>query len=193
MEKKVKYIFFDSRKTAFELVVLNTRFYWERILLIGCQYVNKQSLDFIYCLDRIFEAVFLSDWSKNMTKILSCSFKNWFGPFNMLIFSKCSDTWLSRHFSNRAFAAYSLTKKSPLRLILFLKVFTIWCSFQKRRKKSRKYCSISRKLILNWLRKTVAFTKTEHLWSGVNTLTKSLKISDTAKTEFLELIFSQSD
>ena len=139
MEKKVKYIFFDSRKTAFELVVLNTRFYWERILLIGCQYVNKQSLDFIYCLDRIFEAVFLSDWSKNMTKILSCSFKNWFGPFNMLIFSKCSDTWLSRHFSNRAFAAYSLTKKSPLRLILFLKVFTIWCSLKKRRKKLQKY------------------------------------------------------
>ena len=119
-----------------------------------------------------------------MTKILSCSFKNWFGPFNMLIVNKPSDTWLSRHFSNRAFAAYSLTKKSPLRLILFLKVFTIWCSFQKRRKKSRKYCSISRKLILNCMRKTVAFTKTEHLWSGVNTLTKSLKFQILLRQSF---------
>ena len=128
-----------------------------------------------------------------MTKILSCSFKNWFGPFNIMIVNKCSGTWLSIPFSNCAFAAYSLIKKSPLRLILFFKVFTIWCSFQKWRKKLRKYFSISRKLHLNWLRKTVAFFKTEHLWSGVNMLTKCLKISDTAKTEFLELIFFQSD
>ena len=129
-----------------------------------------------------------------MTKILPCSFKNWFGPFfNMLIVNKCSDTWLSKYFSNRAFAAYSLTKKSPLRLILFFKVFTIWCSSQKLRKKLRKYFLISRKVHLNWLRQTLAFTKTEHLWSGVNMLTNSLKISDTAKTEFLKLIFFQSD
>ena len=128
-----------------------------------------------------------------MRKILPCSFKNWFGPFNKLFVNNCPDTWLSRHISNRACGAYSLTKKSPLRLILFFKVFSIWCSFQKRRKKFRKYFSISRKLHLNWLRKTLAFTKTEHLLSGVNMLTNSLKISDTAKTEFFEQIFFQSD
>ena len=128
-----------------------------------------------------------------MTKILPCSFKSFFGPFKMLIINKCSDTWFSTHFGNRAFAAYSLTKKSSLRLILFFKVFTIWCSFRKWRKKFRKYFTISRKLHLNWLRKTLAFTKTEHLWSGVNMLTKSLKISYTAKTEFFELIFFLSD
>ena len=48
MKKKVQYIFFDSSKTTFELVALNTRFYWDRILVIGCQYVNKESQDFIY-------------------------------------------------------------------------------------------------------------------------------------------------
>ena len=41
-------MFFDLEIIVFELVPLNTRFYWERMLLIGCQYVNKQSQDFIY-------------------------------------------------------------------------------------------------------------------------------------------------
>ena len=48
MQKKIEKIFFDLEIVAFELVVLNTRFSWERMLLIGCQYVNKQSQDFIY-------------------------------------------------------------------------------------------------------------------------------------------------
>ena len=41
--KKIEKIFFGFDIIAFELVALNTRFYWERILVIGCQYVNKQS------------------------------------------------------------------------------------------------------------------------------------------------------
>ena len=41
-------ITFDLEIIAFKLVALNTRFYWERILVIGCQYVNKQSPDFRY-------------------------------------------------------------------------------------------------------------------------------------------------
>ena len=36
------------------------------------------------------------------------------------------------------------------------------------------------------------FTETEYLSSGVNMLTNSLKISDTTKTEVLELISFQS-
>ena len=48
MEKKINKIIFDLEINAFELIALNTRFYWERILVIGCQYVNKQSLDFRY-------------------------------------------------------------------------------------------------------------------------------------------------
>ena len=37
------------------------------------------------------------------------------------------------------------------------------------------------------------FTETEYLSSGVNMLTNSLKISDTTKREFFELMFFQSD
>ena len=46
MQKKIAKIVFDLEIIAFELVPLDTRFYWERILVIGCQYVNKQSQDF---------------------------------------------------------------------------------------------------------------------------------------------------
>ena len=48
MQKKIKKIFLDLEITAFELVALNSRFYRKRILVIGCQYVNKQSQDFRY-------------------------------------------------------------------------------------------------------------------------------------------------
>ena len=41
MKQKIHKIFSDFDIIAFELVALNTRFYWERILLIGFQYVNK--------------------------------------------------------------------------------------------------------------------------------------------------------
>ena len=30
------------------MVALNTSFYWERMLVIGCEYVKKQSQDFRY-------------------------------------------------------------------------------------------------------------------------------------------------
>ena len=48
MHKKIHKMFFDFEIIAFELVALNTRFYCKRILVIGSQYVNKQSQDFRY-------------------------------------------------------------------------------------------------------------------------------------------------
>ena len=84
---------------------LNNHFYWERILFIGCQCANKQSQDFRYYKNRIFWAEFLSEWSKNMTKILPCRFKQSFGLFNMLTIYKFSDTRLFRHLSHPAFCS----------------------------------------------------------------------------------------
>ena len=46
--RKTGKIFFDFQIIAFELVPLHTRFYCERILVMGCQYVNKQSQDYGY-------------------------------------------------------------------------------------------------------------------------------------------------
>ena len=48
MQQNFQEIFFDFEMLAFELVALDTRFYWERILFFRCQYVNKQSEDLIY-------------------------------------------------------------------------------------------------------------------------------------------------
>ena len=48
MQQKIEKTFYDLEIIAFEVVALNTRFYWERILVIGCQYVNKQSQDLRY-------------------------------------------------------------------------------------------------------------------------------------------------
>ena len=70
--------------------MLNTRFYWQKILVIGCQYDHKQSQDFRYYQKWIFRADFLSKWSRNMTKILPCRFKQSCRPFNMLTIHKCS-------------------------------------------------------------------------------------------------------
>ena len=48
MQKKIQKILFDFQIISFELVALDTRFYFGRILVIGCQYVKKQSQDFRY-------------------------------------------------------------------------------------------------------------------------------------------------
>ena len=48
MQKKLQKMFSGFEMIAFELVALNTRFYWENILVIGIHYANKESEDFIY-------------------------------------------------------------------------------------------------------------------------------------------------
>ena len=101
------------------IVALDTRFYWERILVIGCQYVNKQPQDFRYYWKRVFLVDFFSEWSKNMRKILPCRFKESFGPFNMLTVHKCSDTGLFRHLSNPAFCSLQFEKEITSEAHLF--------------------------------------------------------------------------
>ena len=46
MERKIQKSFFGFEITAFELVALNIRFYWENILVIGGQYGKKESQGF---------------------------------------------------------------------------------------------------------------------------------------------------
>ena len=48
MRKKCLENCFDFEITALQLVALDTRFYCDRTLFSGCQYVNKQSQDFKY-------------------------------------------------------------------------------------------------------------------------------------------------
>ena len=117
--KKIYKIFFDLEIIAFELVALNTRFEWERILVIGCQFVRKQSQDFRYYQDRIFRDDFVSEWSRNMTETLPCRHKQCFRPCNMLTVHKCSDTRVFRHYVTPLFPVCSFRNKTPVRLIFF--------------------------------------------------------------------------
>ena len=48
IQKKIEKIFLVLEIIAFELVVLETHFSRDRILVIWNQYVNKQSQDFTY-------------------------------------------------------------------------------------------------------------------------------------------------
>ena len=84
MQEKIEKTFFDFKVLVFELVALNTRFYWVKIPVIGWQYVNKHFQDFRYYQNKIFGADFVSELSKNMTKILQWKFMQGFGRFNML-------------------------------------------------------------------------------------------------------------
>ena len=131
MNKKIQKMFFSFELTAFELVGLNTRFYWQRILFIGCQYVNKHSQDFRYYKNIIFWDDFLSDWSKNLTKLLPCRFSQSLGPFNMSVSHNCSDTRLLGIKVTPVSPVYNFRNKSTMRIILFFKVFQILSRFCK--------------------------------------------------------------
>ena len=95
-QRKIEQIFLDLEIISFEMVGLNIRFYWERILFIECQHVKKQPHAFRYYWKRIFQANSVSKWSRSLTKIRPCRLKQYFGPFNMLTVHKCSDMKLFR-------------------------------------------------------------------------------------------------
>ena len=48
MQKEIQKMFSDFEVIAFELVLLNTRLYWERTRVIGYEYINKMSQDYRY-------------------------------------------------------------------------------------------------------------------------------------------------
>ena len=58
----------------------------KRILVVCCQWVNKQSLDFAYHSERVFQREFLPQGSINKVKGLSFSIVECFGAFQMLLF-----------------------------------------------------------------------------------------------------------
>ena len=46
MQEKIQKLFFYFEIIAIEFITLDTRFYWDRILIVGCQDINKRSQDF---------------------------------------------------------------------------------------------------------------------------------------------------
>ena len=144
MQKKLKKILFDFQIIAFELVALNTRSYWEKILFIGCQYLKKQSQDFTYYYNKYFWADFFSQRSKNMTKILLCRLKQSRAPFNMLTLHRCSETQLFRKLSNTTFCTLWFQKEMASDPHLLFQSILKLCKLRKCRKSFRKYLLILR-------------------------------------------------
>ena len=96
------------------MVALNTRFYRHRILVAGCQYINKQCQDFRYYEGRSFRSHLISYWSKSMTKILPCRSRQCFGAFNMLTVYECSDTGIFTHLSSLDFLRTIISQTSNI-------------------------------------------------------------------------------
>ena len=68
MQKKIEKMFCNFEIIAIELVALNTLFYWERILFIRGQYVEKQSQEFQTLLKSNFSSSFSLRLIKNNNK-----------------------------------------------------------------------------------------------------------------------------
>ena len=144
MQQKTQLIFFDYEIITFELVALDTRFYWEIIHVIGCQYVNKMSQDFRYYYQRIFRGDSFSEWSRNITKILPWRFKESFGPFSMLTVHKCSDIGIFRHLRNLAICSLYFKKEITSKDHLLFQSIRNFNEIPEMQKKLRKYILILR-------------------------------------------------
>ena len=68
MQQKTERLFFYFEVIWFELVALDSRFYWDRILFIGCEYVNKQSQDFRYYENILSGAHFILEYLEKYEK-----------------------------------------------------------------------------------------------------------------------------
>ena len=91
------------------------------------------------------------------------------------------------------FAIYNFRNKWLLRIILFPKVFKVLWGFWKWRKKLENLFSFEDNCIwIGCVKHSLLLREREYLSSVVNMLRNSLKISDTTKTKFFELIFFQS-
>ena len=77
---------------------------------MGSQWVNKQSLDFAFHSEKLFEPKLPSLGSKNMVKVLPLRFRQSLSPFTMLLNEGSSTTGLFRHLSNHVFRSPSVQK-----------------------------------------------------------------------------------
>ena len=83
MQENIQKIFFDFEIISFELVALDTLFYWQRILVIECQYVNSLNISDTTKMEYFELILFLNAqkiwqkyWRENLRSVsdlLTCS------------------------------------------------------------------------------------------------------------------------
>ena len=119
-------------------------------------------------------------------------------------FASIRDTftcWLSKRVPKRCFLEKSLTKfftvcnfrnTLGMTIIFFLKVFKIWCSFQKWKKKFKKVMRFIDNYI--WIGSCkLSQSSMEYLPSAVNVLTNTLKILHNTRGDIFRINLSQND
>ena len=116
-----------------------------------------------------------SQWSMNVVKLWSLRLNQRFGPFRMLSVKWFSEKVLIRHFCNHVLRNPSFGKYISCQGHLFLKMFKIWCRFEKCTKNWEKVFCFRDKCI--WFG-CIKFTllRREYLPLAINLLTNSLKI-----------------
>ena len=139
-------------------------FHWivstkKRILVIGSQCVNEKSWDFAYNYESLFPTQLPSYWSMNMVRELPLRLNQCFGPFTMLPVDRWSKTGLFRHLPDHVFRGPWFRKYINSEGHLSLKMFKIWCKFEKWTKKFRKNFLFLRQMHLNCLHWIVSTKK----------------------------------
>ena len=159
MEKTIHRMFSVSEIISFELVVLNTQFCRERILVIDSQYVNKQSEDSRYYKDRMFRTKVLFEWLKSMKNYFWAELGSVSEAFKMLTVHKCCDSGLFMHLINHAVSSILFHKYVSYESYLLFQNVQDLISSSEMQKKIQKNLLVFKIIAFNSLRWTVTFTE----------------------------------
>ena len=108
------------------MVALTSLLYQEIRLVTWSQCVKKKSQDFSRYLDTYFWTSVLSEFPKNIMKLLSSRFQQCFQPFNMLTVLGCTKPWLFRDLHKHFFRRLYFRKYISYDAQLFL--LSVWNS-----------------------------------------------------------------
>ena len=127
----------------------------KKILVIGSQWVNKQSQDFAYHSERLFQPEFLSQGWINVVNVLSLRFVQCFGPFTMLLVQESSETDAFRYLSKHLFGCPRVQNYTIYDGHLFFEKAENWIKIFKMEKKKKIFLLSgvisSQNVAINWL------------------------------------------
>ena len=145
-----------------------------RILVIGSEFVNKESQDLAGQTKELSLTQLPWQWSIKMIKLLWCRFQQCLRPFTLLLVEGDPETGLLRHLSNHDFEVRNFGNTKSMRVIFFLEIFKISYRFKKWRKRWD-FCFWGNCILRHIIK--FSLLRTGYLSSAINVLTSSSKIS----------------
>ena len=139
-----------------------------------------------------FANYILSEWSKNIIKVLWCRIHKCLGRFNMLTAKWCSGTEIFREWSDQVLTVCNLGNTLRITIIFFSEMFKIWSRFHKWNEKLRKIFRFYNNCL--WIGNCKwSQSGTEYLSSAVNVLTNNPRISKFNNGDIFRVIFPLSN